>query len=1057
MSYMKKPAIIIPVAASTLILMGGYALPAEIPNAAALSTTSSTHNAASAQNNIITADQARAMKGCEASTTVENGVTYLDIAPKDDAEEGVISYDLKSDEFEALQQAIKQAPRESILRFKKKVYGFGSLRNRSVRSEGLFNKAPISGIDASNPFILDNATNLEGLFNGCRGLKDIRALEKWNVSNAKNFGQMFKDCRSLEDISALQNWNVSNATNFGEMFMFCSSLEDISALQNWNTANVDNMSGMFCLCNKLTSIDALQNWDTTHLGFISGMFDRCKSITNVNALENWNVSNVASFSALFNNCEKLSDISKLKNWDTKNVEKMDSMFTSCKELTSISALSTWKTDKVTTLENTFAGCEKLTSIDAVKDWNTEKLTTLEGTFAGCKAITSVEPLQNWKTANVTSMKETFRDCLNIPSVDALTSWNTAKVTDMEQMFSSCFKLNIGTALNGWDTTNVTNKKEMFSGVGTFGSVLDLSGTTLKGGALIERIFAAMKSVLVLNNANMDNVAAQDITEQNFFGNYRNHLIITNNAKLLQALPAETTTYRPDLGHDDPQIKLIYSDGTHNTTQEVTIPAIYDSRIDPQTGKLDATKEASTNLRAVVEPRIREALYKAADEIRGNVNTLAPNNELLFVPSKTIADNANPMALIQDYYVAHVKEDVQKAKMKFQADDTGTLAYQDKKLEKDAIDGTKRVVTGALKNGVWDPKATNEEIITAAQEGLTKVGNVQKTHSTLNFQTTYVAQEQFNYQEQKEITAGVNGEETVTTTYVVNPDTGLTNEKESEKGYRKAPSNQVMGVGNKEVINNADGSTTTNVYKVDPQTGKLSDPTVTTTPKPKPDPVPNPPAPGPNPPAPGPGPNPPAPGPGPNPPAPGPGPNPPAPGPNPPAPGPGPNPQPEPVPDPNPPVTPLPRLNPLVPTLPADTEKPQQHQQTPNKPADTSKEGHAETPHQKAQTDTQNNAANTTAPNEAPNIEADAQHNAPASPNVAATTPASPNIAAATMPSLTLSAQAANANTKALPRTGDSIQHTGLALVTSAALGALAAVASVSQHKRARRNARRTRD
>ena len=950
------------------------------------------------------------MKGCEASTTVENGVTYLDIAPKDGADEGVISYNLKPDEFEELQKTIKKAPRGSILRFKKKVYGFGSLRNRSVRSEGLFNKAPISGIDASNPFILDNATDLEGLFNGCYELKDISALKNWNVSNATSFGQMFKGCRSLEDISALQNWN---------------------------TANVKTMAEMFHLCKKLTSIDALKQWDTTNLDAIWGMFNHCTSITNVNALENWNVSKVKYFSELFNNCTKLTDISKLKNWDTKNVKEMDSMFTSCKELTSISALSTWKTDKVTTLKNTFYGCEKLTSIDAVKDWNTEKLTTLEGTFACCNAITSVEPLRNWNTANVTSMKETFRDCFNIPSVDALKSWNTAKVTDMEQMFSSCLKLNIGTALNGWDTSNVTNKKEMFSGVGTFDSVLDLSGTTLKGGALIERIFAAMKSVLVLNNANTDNVVAQDITEQNFFGNYRNHLIITNNAKLLQALPAETTTYRPDLGHDDPQIKLIYSDGTHNTTQEVTIPAIYDSRIDPQTGKLDATKEASTNLRAVVEPRIREALYKAADEIRGNVNTLAPNNELLFVPSKTIADNANPMALIQDYYVAHVKEDVQKAKMKFQADDTSTLAYKDTKLKKEAIDGTKRVVTGALKNGAWDPKATNEEVITAAQEGLTKVGNVQKTQSTLAFTTSFVADESLTYQEQKEQTAGVEGKETVITTYVVNPDTGLTTEKESEKGYRKAPTNQIMGVGNKEVINNADGSTITKVYKVDPQTGKLSDPTVTTTPKPKPDPDPNPPAPGPNPPAPGP--------------------NPPAPDPNPPAPGPGPNPQPEPVPDPNPPVTPLPRLNPLVPTLPSDTEKPQQQQQTPNKPADTSKEGHAETPHQKAQTDMQNNAANTTAPNEAPNIKADAQHNVPASPNVAATTPASPNIATATMPSLTLSAQAANANAKALPRTGDSVQHTGLALVTSATLGALAAVAGVSQRKRARRNARRTRD
>lgn len=816
---MKKPAIIIPVAASAFLLMGSYPLPAYAEIDPPLTTVTSHQPAGVTQNNTLTADQARAMKGCEASTTVENGVTYLDIAPKDGADEGVISYNLKPDEFEELQKAIKQAPRGSILRFKKKVYGFGKLRNDSHHSEGLFNKAPISGIDTSNPFILDNATDLEGLFNGCSGLKDIRALEKWNVSNVNSLGQMFKGCRSLEDISALQNWN---------------------------TAKVQNMSQMFYLCKKLTSIDALQNWNTANLGGIWGMFDHCTSITNVNALKNWNVSNVASFSELFNNCEKLSDISKLEKWNTANLKEMDSMFTSCKELTSISALSTWKTDKVTTLKNTFYGCEKLTSIDAVKDWKTEQLTTLEGTFANCNAITSVDPLRNWNTANVTSMKETFSDCFNIPSVNALKSWNTAKVTDMEQMFKSCFKLNIGAALNGWNTTNVTTKKEIFSGVGTFDSVLDLSGTTLKGGALIERIFAAMKSVLVLNNANMDNVPEQDITEQNFFGNNRNHLIITNNAKLLQALPAETTTYQPDRGHDDPQIKLIYSDGTHDTTQEVTIPAIYDSRIDPQTGALDATKEASTNLRAVVEPRIREALYKAANEMRGNVNTLAPNKELLFVPHTAISDNANPMALIQNYYIAHVKEDAQKAKMKFQADDTGTLAYKGTKLEKEAIDDKKRVVTGAMKNGAWDAKATNEEIITAAQEGLTKVGNVQKTQSTLNFQTTYVAQEQLNYQEKKEITAGVKGEETVTTTYVVNPDTGLTNEKESEKGYRRAPRNQVMGVGNKEVINNADGSTTTKVYKVDPQTGKLSDPTVTTT-KPKPGPDPNPPAP--NPPAP----------------------------------------------------------------------------------------------------------------------------------------------------------------------------------------------------------------
>ena len=49
----------------------------------------------------------------------------------------------------------------------------------------------------------------------------------------------------------------------------------------------------------------------------------------------------------------------------------------------------------------------------------------------------------------------------------------------------------------------------------------------------------------------------------------------------------------------------------------------------------------------------------------------------------------------------------------------------------------------------------------------------------------------------------------------------------KKGLRTQPVNEVIQVGNKEVIQNNDGSTTTKTYKVNPNDGTLSDPTVVT--------------------------------------------------------------------------------------------------------------------------------------------------------------------------------------------------------------------------------------
>ena len=115
----------------------------------------------------------------------------------------------------------------------------------------------------------------------------------------------------------------------------------------------------------------------------------------------------------------------------------------------------------------------------------------------------------------------------------------------------------------------------------------------------------------------------------------------------------------------------------------------------------------------------------------------------------------------------------------------------------------------------------------AKDKVIKVGNLEKKTSDIPFKKTYEGNPDLTYQKQETKTAGQNGKEEVTLTYKVDPSTGLTTEVEAKNGSCTKPVNEVVQVGNKEVIQNSDGSTTTKTYKVNPDDGTLSDPTVVT--------------------------------------------------------------------------------------------------------------------------------------------------------------------------------------------------------------------------------------
>ena len=63
-------------------------------------------------------------------------------------------------------------------------------------------------------------------------IKDLRPLEKWNVSKGETFELMFADLVLVTDVSPLKNWKVADA-NVEQMFRGLKSLTNKYVLKGW--------------------------------------------------------------------------------------------------------------------------------------------------------------------------------------------------------------------------------------------------------------------------------------------------------------------------------------------------------------------------------------------------------------------------------------------------------------------------------------------------------------------------------------------------------------------------------------------------------------------------------------------------------------------------------------------------------------------------------------------------------------------------------------------------------------------------------------------------------
>ena len=507
------------------------------------------------------------------------------------------------------------------------------------------------------------------------------------------------------------------------------------------------------------------------------------------------------------------------------------------------------------------------------------------------------------------MQNYRKDANHLHYIKGVENWDTSHVESMENMFNLASQLEGKLDLSKWNVSNVGTFKLMFSGVGNENDnfVLDFSNKKFKNSADVTNMFNSFRGVLVANGwtvadpngssnpiQNLMNSTSSILTHYDYSAKKYTgpswHLLITDNPTILDKNKTEKYKFYK-------KVKVIYKVNGTEKSVELELPAVYDSRIDEK-GNPDASKPACSDPMKVVRPQIDEAIINAVKELRTKNPDLNLPENVIPVPVHDLKDAKSPIELFQDYYLGIVKEEVIKAKTTYTAD--SSLKYQEVVTDTKAVDGKKQVITGAMKNGAWDPDATSEEETTkvvngaarvgnkevktediqpgatyeadskldykteqttegtkgtkttttiykvnpdtgltdevdgtpkvettAAKNKVIKVGNVEKKTSDIPFKKTYEGNPDLTYQKQETKTAGQNGKEEVILTYKVDTKNGLTTEVEAKKGSCTKPVNEVVQVGNKEVIQNPDGSTTTKTYKVNPNDGTLSDPTVVT--------------------------------------------------------------------------------------------------------------------------------------------------------------------------------------------------------------------------------------
>ena len=123
--------------------------------------------------------------------------------------------------------------------------------------ERAFNYCTEMDVTATDIPILDNVTNMSGMFAGCYELIGNSTFSNWDISGVTNLSQSFYFAKKFNQ--PISSWDISNVTDISNMFVYAELFNQ--PIGSWNTSNVTNMQGVFA--NTLTFNQPLANWNTS--------------------------------------------------------------------------------------------------------------------------------------------------------------------------------------------------------------------------------------------------------------------------------------------------------------------------------------------------------------------------------------------------------------------------------------------------------------------------------------------------------------------------------------------------------------------------------------------------------------------------------------------------------------------------------------------------------------------------------------------------------------------------------------------------------------------------
>ena len=253
-------------------------------------------------------------------------------------------------------------------------------------------------------------TNMDDMFAGCTGLKEVKGLSGKYTSADR----MFYGCSELDCDLRLP----ATLKSAESMFEGCSSMKNVPLLSG---NKYEDLTAMFKGC-KTVNTDRI----VIPCAKVTEMFADCVSL-DPQSIEL--AEGITDLSEMFSGCSSLRNIQEIPD----SVEHADETFKGCTELTNVPSFSD---SGIVNARYMFQNCS---SLEELPETLPETLVDMTGMFEGCKNVSGEVSVP--VPDRVTNMSRSFYGCSKLERFPTIST--SSELEDASYMFYDCSSLSIG--------------------------------------------------------------------------------------------------------------------------------------------------------------------------------------------------------------------------------------------------------------------------------------------------------------------------------------------------------------------------------------------------------------------------------------------------------------------------------------------------------------------------------------------------------------------------------------------------------------------------------------